>query len=83
MKNESDASCEKRMQRWKMREEMLNAMSEKELRAFIKGYMMAEHTIFRRMTQMCSPSSCNCQECSSCKGESCDCGDKECKGCKE
>ncbi len=84
MKDEKDAYFEKRMQRWNIREEMLNSMGEKELRAFLRGYMMGERTVLKHlsaaMESQCG--GCGCGD-SSCKGESCNCGDKDCKDCKE
>jgi hypothetical protein len=72
---------EKRMKMWKMKEELLNSMSDKELRAFIKGYMMAERMVFKQLNAMngCGCSG-GCQTDSSYKGESCGCGNKDC-GC--
>ncbi len=50
MKDEArNERMEGRMKMWKMRKEMLDSMSEKELRAFINGYMMAESMMMRRM----------------------------------
>lgn len=79
MKDSKDEFYERRMQMWKRREELLNSMSEKELRAFIKGYMMAERRVLRQLSSMrgCQCGSC-CREGSSCKGESCGCGEKDC-----
>lgn len=37
-----DKHFEMKMRMMKMRDDMLNAMDEKELRAFIKGYLMAQ-----------------------------------------
>ncbi len=58
---------------FRRREELLKSMDEKELRAFIKGYMMAERMTFRRMK---SVSSCCSDDCGgSCKESSqCSCG---------
>lgn len=82
MKEEGEHGHDFRMQRWKMREEMLNSMSEKELRAFIKGYMISEHTLLRHLNRR----HCQCGSCSErgsqCGGGSCSCGNEECKGCK-
>ncbi|MDE1825025.1 MAG: hypothetical protein KGH61_02575 [Candidatus Micrarchaeota archaeon] len=79
MKDEKDEFYEKRMQMWKKREELLNSLSEKELRAFIKGYMMGERMAFRQLnsTEGCQSGSC---QCSTCSGESCGCAGKDC-GC--
>lgn len=83
MKDSKDEFLEKRMQMWKKREEMLNSMSEKELRAFIKGYMMGQRQVFKQLNSMCGCGG-GCQEgCSSCKGESCGCGNKDCNCGKE
>ncbi len=48
MKDENGGHHEMRMRMWKMREELLNSMGEKELRAFIKGYMMGQHMLLRK-----------------------------------
>ena len=58
MKDEKDEFSEKKKQMWKRREELLNAMSDKELRAFIKGYMMAERMVFKQLN---SAGGCGCQ----------------------
>ncbi len=76
MKGEMDEHFERRMLMWKKRDEMLNALSEKELRAFIKGYMMGEHMVFRKLRKM---NQCQCGSCGSCgcgDNSSCNC-DKE------
>lgn len=82
MKDAKDEFYEKRMQMWKKREELLNSMSEKELRAFIKGYMMAQRMVFRQLSSMCGCGG-GCQEGSSCKSEPCRCNDKDCNCNKE
>lgn len=85
MKDEKDNFMEGKMKMWKMREELLNSMSEKELRAFIKGYMMGERKILKHLAS----SACGCQEGScgsgscSCGNDSCGCGNKECNCGKE
>lgn len=58
--------------RWQARKEMLEAMDEKELRAFILGYMMGQKLILKKMVQMNS-SSCESGGCN-CGGGSCGCG---------
>jgi hypothetical protein len=64
-----------KMKMWKMKKEMLDSMSEKELRAFITGYMMAESKILRAMS-----SECGCGQICSCGcGQGCDCKDGSCK----
>jgi hypothetical protein len=72
MKDEHEDWQERRMKMWKMREEMLNSLSEKELRAFIKGYMMGERTVMRHLKSDhgCRSSGCNC-------GGQCSCENKE------
>lgn len=76
MKDTKD-KFENKMQMWKMKEEMLNSMSEKELRAFIKGYMMGQKTVFKQFASM---GGCDCGRdgCPSCSGDSCGCGGKDC-----
>ncbi len=85
MKEEKDEFYEKKMQMWKKREELLNAMGDKELRAFIKGYMMAERMVFKQLNAMNGCDCGSCQGCSSCscKDESCGCGNKDCNCGKE
>jgi hypothetical protein len=74
-------SHENKMEMMKMKEEMLNSMSDKELRAFIKGYMMGQKMVIKSMSSM---GGCGCGEGeSSCKGESCACGKEECNCGKE
>ncbi len=70
MKDEKDSFHEMRMNRWKMREELLNSMDEKELRAFIKGYMMGQRTVFKHLSAVneCGSGSCGCG------GKECNCG---------
>ncbi|MDE1833674.1 MAG: hypothetical protein KGH58_04630 [Candidatus Micrarchaeota archaeon] len=75
MKDEKDGFLERKMQIWKRKEEMLNSMGDKELRAFIKGYMMGQKAVFKNLD---SASSCGCQ-----CGSSCGCGEKECNCGKE
>lgn len=76
---------EQKMQMWKMKEEMLNSMNDKELRAFIKGYMMGQKAVIKQLSAMgeCGSSGCGCGQESSCKGESCGCGKEECNCGKE
>lgn len=78
MENSKDELSEKKIHMWKMREELLNSMSDKELRAFIKGYMMAQKMVFKQLNAM---SGCDCgnyQGGSSCRSEGCGCGSNEC-----
>ncbi len=84
MNDSKDGFSEKKMEMWKMREELLNSMSDKELRAFIKGYMMGQKMVMKQLSAMggCG-SGCGCGEESSCKGESCGCGKEECNCGKE
>lgn len=77
MSEEKESGFERKMQMMKMRDEMLNAMSDKELRAFIKGYMIAERTAFKHMMAMNS-CQCGCGE-----GSSCACGKENCNCGKE
>ncbi len=83
MKDAQDNYSEK-MKMWKMKEELLNSMSEKELRAFIKGYMMGQKTVLKQLSSM---GGCQCGDCgeeSSCKSDdSCGCGEKGCSCGKE
>ena len=57
MKDEHGESHEKKMRMWKMRDEMINSLNEKELKAFIKGYMMGERTALRCLRSI---GGCNC-----------------------
>lgn len=83
MKDEGkDERMEYRMKMWRMREEKFNSMGEKELRAFITGYMTAESMLLRKLSKKhgCScgqhGGECGCgQECN-CKGCSCNCENK-------
>jgi hypothetical protein len=83
MKDPKDEFYEKKMQMWKKREELLNSMGEKELRAFIKGYMLAERTVFKHLNSMCGCQGGCCQGDSSCKGCSSGCGERDCNCSKE
>jgi hypothetical protein len=86
MKDEmKDDRMERRMKMWKMRQEMINSMGEKELKAFITGYMMAESMILRKLSKKCScgggcGQGCGCGqhggECGCGKGDSCNCESK-------
>ena len=78
MTDEKNEFYERKMQMWKMKEELLNSMSDKELRAFIKGYMMAERMVFKQLKALNGCDCGSCSENSSCKGESCGCGGKGC-----
>ena len=69
---------EKKMQMVKVMNDTLNSMGDKELRAFIKGHMMAEEMIFKALKSMFGGN-----ECSSCGSGSCGCGNKECHCGKE
>ncbi len=68
-----------RMKMWKMRKEMLDSMSEKELRAFITGYMMAESKILRKLGSKCHCGS-GCGSGCGCGSSGCNCKDSSC-GC--
>ncbi len=82
MNDNKEQFSEKKMQMWKMREELFNSMSDKELRAFIKGYMMAQRMVFKQLSS-CGCHGGSCHEGSSCKSESCGCGNKDCNCGKE
>ena len=80
MESKND-STDQKMKMWKMRKEMLDALGEKELRAFITGYMMAESKMMRKMGSKCS---CGCTCCSGCScGSSCNCKGDSCTCSKE
>ncbi|MDE1865777.1 MAG: hypothetical protein KGH94_04045 [Candidatus Micrarchaeota archaeon] len=81
MKESREDFVERKMKMWKMREEFINSMSDKELKAFIKGYMMGERTIFKRLSKM-QGCGCGCGGGCSCGG-SCNCDEKECNCGKE
>jgi hypothetical protein len=72
---------EHRMKMWKMRQEMLNSMGEKELRAFISGYIMSQSMMLRKMGSRhghgfgCGHG-CGCGSECNCKGGSCNCENK-------
>lgn len=65
---------DKRMEMWKRREEMLSKMDEKELRAFIKGYMMSQGMLLRMLKpkHKCNEG-CGCGNCN-CVSGNCNCG---------
>ena len=70
---------ESRMKMWRMNQEMLNSMGDKELRAFITGYMMAESKILRKLGSRrgCGCGcGCSCGDKCSCKGGSCKCDER-------
>jgi hypothetical protein len=82
MKDSNESYDENKMKMWKMKEEMLNSMSDKELRAFIKGYMMGQKAVMKQLSAMggCgSGGGCGCggeQSCA-CGKEECDCGKEQ------
>ena len=79
MNNEKAEFHAKKMEMWKKKEELLNAMNENELRAFIKGYMMGQKSIFK---QMDISHECGCD--GHCNEElSCGCGNNDCNCKKE
>ena len=79
MNSEKTESHERKMEMWKKKEELLNAMNENELRAFIKGYMMGQKSIFK---QIDSTNECGCG--GHCHEESsCRCGNNDCNCGKE
>ncbi|MDE1861266.1 MAG: hypothetical protein KGH72_06150 [Candidatus Micrarchaeota archaeon] len=78
MKGTNDDSSEDKMKMWKMKEEMLNSMTEKELRAFIKGYMMGQKSVLKQLSSMGGCSCGGCGSDSSCNSDSCGCGKEEC-----
>lgn len=63
---------ERKMEMMKKREEMMNAMDEKQLRAFIKGYMMGERMAFKQVEMMSAGCDCDSHGCS-CGGGHCEC----------
>jgi hypothetical protein len=65
---------DEKMKMWKMRKELLDSMSEKELRAFITGYMMAE-------SKKRHESGCGCGSSCGCGGGGCSCGCDSSCGC--
>ena len=73
MKDEHEHS---HMDKLKMKQEMLNAMDEKELRAFITGYMLGQKKVFKFLK---SHSGCACGGSGGCGGG---CGGGEAGGCK-
>ena len=75
MKGEQEEFHAKKMEMWKRKEELLNSMSESELRTFIKGYMMGQRSAFKQIGSM-GGCGCGCQERSSCGcgGNDCNCG---------
>ena len=85
MKETKDSISEEKMKMWKMKEELLGSMNDKELRAFIKGYMMGEKMVLKQLASMgagqcgcgCGGSSCGCRD------ESCACGKEDCDCHKE
>ncbi len=83
MKDMKDELYEKKMDMWKRREELLSAMSDKELRAFIKGYMMAERMVFKQLRSICGCQDGGCQGGSSCNSGQCGCEGKDCSCPKE
>lgn len=88
MKDEKENFHERKMEMFKKREEFLKSMDEKELRAFIKGYMLAERITFKRLKSVvaCGCDNCceeSCRESSSCGcgssgNGSCGCGQENC-----
>ena len=78
MKDSKEGFSEMKMQMWKMKEEFLNSMNDKELRAFIKGYMMGERTVLKQLGSM-GGCGCGCSE----QASSCGCGKEECNCSKE
>jgi hypothetical protein len=76
MKDEKEEFHARKIEMWKKREELLKSMDEKELRAFIKGYMMGQRSILKQMNSECGCTSGGC-----CREESsCGCGKEGC-GC--
>ena len=77
MKDEmKDDRMERRMKMWKMRKETLDSMDEKELRAFITGYMMAERMILKKLSPK-KDCGCGCR-----CGNGCSCGNESGCGCQ-
>ncbi len=84
MEDQKEKFHERRMEMRKKMEELLNTMDEKELRSFIKGYMLGEMKASKRMKHGCGRGSCNCNNASSgcgCEGgcgkEGCNCRGRE------
>jgi hypothetical protein len=78
MEDQKEKSPERRMEMRKKMEELLNTMDEKELRSFIKGYMLGEMKASKRMKHGCGRGSCNCNNASTgCGCEGC-CGKEGC-----
>jgi len=49
MTDTKDEFHERKMEMWKRKQEFIDSLSEKELRAFIKGYMMGQRTVFKQL----------------------------------
>ncbi len=65
-----------KMEMWKKMEELLNSMDQKELKAFIRGYMLGERTAAKKMrNDGCGGGACVCSGASS----ACGCGKEECR----
>ncbi|MGC8479619.1 MAG: hypothetical protein ACP5M9_03050 [Candidatus Micrarchaeia archaeon] len=84
MEDKKEEFHAKNMEMWKKREELLKAMNEQELRAFIKGYMMGQRSISK---QLDLANGCECNGGCGCGGgcgcskgmeQSCGCGNENC-----
>lgn len=76
MAKEEKDWMERKAEMWKRKEALLDSMSEKELRAFIRGYMMGQRQASKGAHQGCGcggGGSCNCGQgscnCASCSGK--------------
>jgi hypothetical protein len=70
----SKEHMEMKMEMMKMMEERLNAMSDKELRSFIKGYLMGEEKAFKHLSAMTGGCGCGGGKCPGCGQANCTCG---------
>ncbi len=77
MKDEmKDEKMERKMAMWKMKKEMFDSMDEKELRAYITGYTMAEHMLLKKLLPK-PECGCGCG-CGCGGGQGCDCKEGQC-----
>ena len=71
-----DEKMERKMAMWKMKKEMFDSMDEKELRAYITGYTMAEHMLLKKLLPK-PECGCGCG-CGCGGGQGCDCKEGQC-----
>ena len=71
-----DEKIERKMAMWKMKKEMFDSMDEKELRAYITGYTMAEHMLLKKLLPK-PECGCGCG-CGCGGGQGCDCKEGQC-----